>query len=77
MRRLLLISIIIAALGGCDAERVKVQSHEQDDVYVVEVEGHKYVIYHGFYAGGIVHAESCPCRLKTLSDSISYFEDGF
>ena len=77
MRKLLLISIIIAALGGCDAERVKVQNHEQDDVYVVEVEGHKYVIYDGFYAGGIVHAESCPCRLKTLSYSISYFEDGF
>lgn len=33
-----------------------------DEIYIVEVEGHKYVIYDGCYQGGIVHAESCPCK---------------
>ena len=33
-----------------------------DEIYIVEIEGHKYVIYDGYYQGGIVHAESCPCK---------------
>ena len=33
-----------------------------DEIYIVEVEGHKYVIYDGCNQGGIIHAESCPCK---------------
>lgn len=33
-----------------------------DEIYIVEVEGHKYVIYDGYNQGGIIHAESCPCK---------------
>ena len=33
-----------------------------DEIYIVEIEGHKYVIYDGYRQGGIVHAESCPCK---------------
>ena len=29
---------------------------------VVVIEGHKYIIMDGAYAGGIVHAESCNCK---------------
>lgn len=35
-----------------------------DEIYIVEVEGHKYVIYDGYNQGGIVHAESCSCKEK-------------
>ena len=35
-----------------------------DEIYIVEVEGHKYVIFDGYYQGGIVHAESCSCKEK-------------
>ena len=33
-------------------------------VKTVEVDGHKYVVMDGMKSGGIVHAESCPCRAK-------------
>ena len=33
-----------------------------DEIYIMEVEGHKYVIYDGYNQGGIIHAESCPCK---------------
>lgn len=35
-----------------------------DEIYIVEVEGHKYVIFDGYKQGGIVHAESCSCKEK-------------
>lgn len=35
-----------------------------DEIYIVEVEGHKYVIYDGYNQGGIIHAESCSCKEK-------------
>ena len=32
------------------------------EVFIVNVKGHDYVIFDGCYKGGIVHAESCPCK---------------
>lgn len=32
------------------------------DVYTIELEGHKYIIFSGFRQGGITHSESCPCK---------------
>lgn len=29
---------------------------------VVVIEGHKYILYDGYYSGGIIHAESCHCK---------------
>lgn len=29
---------------------------------VIEIEGHKYVLYTGYKSGGVVHAESCSCK---------------
>lgn len=33
-----------------------------NEVYLVEFEGHQYIIYNGLYKGGIIHAEHCPCK---------------
>lgn len=33
-----------------------------NDVHLVEIEGHQYIIYDGLYKGGIIHAEHCPCK---------------
>ena len=30
------------------------------DIYMVELNGHEYVVYEGWKQGGIVHSESCP-----------------
>ena len=32
------------------------------DVYLIEIEGHKYIIFDGIRKGGIIHAEHCPCK---------------
>lgn len=52
---------------GCTPIKGKVTSNGSYDIYVEEVEGHKYVVYDGFHSGGIVHAESCPCK-KAVAD---------
>ena len=31
---------------------------------VVKIEGHRYILMDGHRSGGIVHAESCPCRTR-------------
>lgn len=31
-------------------------------LHVEEIDGHEYIIYHGYKQGGVVHSESCPCR---------------
>ena len=35
-----------------------------DRLFTVEIEGHLYIVYKGFYKGGITHAEHCPCKNK-------------
>lgn len=33
-------------------------------IYMVEIEGHIYVVFSGHHKGGIIHAEHCPCKNK-------------
>ena len=33
-------------------------------LYMVEIEGHLYIVYNGAYKGNIIHAEHCPCKTK-------------
>ncbi len=55
--------LVILAITGCAGKREnQVSAGSCDAVYTVTVEGHKYVIYDGYHQGGIVHAESCPCK---------------
>ena len=63
MNKLLLILVTFLVIS-CD-ENIKPAvdfTYGTNDVYVVNVKGHDYVIYDGCYKGGIVHAESCPCK---------------
>lgn len=63
MNKLLLILATFLVIS-CD-EDIKPDSdftHGSNEVFVVNVKGHDYVIYDGFHKGGIVHAESCPCK---------------
>ena len=58
--------IIVAALAvaGCD-EPQGVERHIQTVDYAVrtvEVKGHEYIIFSGYYKGNIIHSESCPCK---------------
>lgn len=32
------------------------------DIKEVEVKGHIYLIFDGYHAGNIIHAEHCPCK---------------
>lgn len=60
--------LVVFLLLSCETRGVKwkepVASANCNDIYVVTVENHKYVIYDGVSKGGIVHAESCPCKEK-------------
>ena len=31
-------------------------------IFGIEIEGHQYIIYDGYYAGNIIHAEHCTCH---------------
>ena len=33
-----------------------------NEVYLVEIEDHQYIIFNGLHKGGIIHAEHCPCK---------------
>nr|DAE45059.1 MAG TPA: TRAF PROTEIN, TRAO PROTEIN, TRAN ADHESION, BACTERIAL SECRETION.5A [Caudoviricetes sp.] len=49
-------------LAGCDEVGESNISTFGYEVKTVEVEGHKYIIYSGYYKGNIIHSESCPCK---------------
>lgn len=67
----IIVGAVATALVGCE----KVENDKDVDnawtfhgmdchTKVVEVEGHKYIIMDSYYAGGIIHAASCPCMNK-------------
>ena len=60
--------IICAALvfAGCEVEekRQSYVSTVSTEVYSIEIEGHKYIIFDGSYKGNIIHSESCPCKKR-------------
>ena len=60
-----------AILAGCvkvenDTDIDKAWTCHGNGCYTkaVEVEGHKYIIMDGIYAGNIIHAASCQCMNK-------------
>lgn len=66
-KKIYLLLFALPLLVGCE---YKVDGRKEstkhvgagDEIYTVEIEGHKYVIYDGYYNGGITHAESCQCK---------------
>lgn len=67
-KKIYLLLLTLPLLVGCESLSEGKEDRKivgtSDEIYIVEVEGHKYVIYDGCYQGGIVHAESCPCKKK-------------
>lgn len=67
----IVVGAVATALVGCD--RVE-NDRDIDNAWTfhgldsytktVEIEGHKYIILDGYYAGGIIHAASCQCMNK-------------
>jgi Tfp pilus assembly protein PilP len=73
MKKKIYLLLLLLLLVGCEQVvdgRYEVDGRKEssktvspmDEIYTVEIEGHKYVIYDGYYQGGIVHAESCQCK---------------
>ena len=65
-KKIYLLLLALPFIVGCESlgegkENGKIVG-SADEIYIVEIEGHKYVIYDGYKQGGIVHAESCPCK---------------
>lgn len=60
MKKLLLIFTIFTLIS-CEDRSAEV-SHIGSSIYIETIRGHDYIIYSGMYAGGIIHAESCPCK---------------
>ena len=69
MKKLLILPILMFGLTGC----IKCEeTPEYDNAWamhscsmmtkVVQIEGHRYIILRGPYAGTIIHAESCDCK---------------
>lgn len=68
-----LIVSMALVLVGCDSGNENTQQYDklklvvktfEHEILTAEVEGHKYIIYAGCYKGNIIHAESCPCKVK-------------
>ncbi len=65
MKKLALILGVAAALTSCSKEGHNTYySNGTDDVFVVNIQGHDYLIYRGYSKGGICHSESCKCKNK-------------
>lgn len=63
MKKHLLLTSAFLLLGCKD--KAPESRNGTNAIYVEEVRGHEYVIYDGYNKGGIVHAESCPCKQNT------------
>ena len=65
-KKIYLLLLALPLIVGCEAQSEEKDGRKivglTDEIYTVEVEGHKYIIYDGYNQGGIVHAESCPCK---------------
>lgn len=63
MKRIIGILLITMLFLGCGSKKENQMNVGFDgEVFVVTIEGHKYIIYDAYHAGGIVHAESCKCK---------------
>lgn len=73
MKNILIFFAIILCLGCSnvdeeitnvdDATVVKtINIYPSCEVYLIEIEGHQYIIFNGVRKGGIIHAEHCPCK---------------
>ena len=62
---LVLLSVATIGIIGCTtsvhSSPITRQSYGDYTVDVITVENHKYIVYDGYYSGGLVHAASCPC----------------
>jgi len=63
MKKLLLLTSIFLVAGCGENKKPETRfGMGTNQIFVETVRGHDYVIYDGYYKGGIVHAESCPCK---------------
>lgn len=75
MKKLMLIAMISLStmLVGCgefsyshedasDRDKTWILHGRYAMTKVVEIEGHKYIIFDACHGGGIIHAESCSCK---------------
>lgn len=69
MRKALLIAFAAIMIVGCTPEQENNTTLSMtSNVFTVMVDGHKYVVFDGYYKGGIVHAESCWCKETKKED---------
>lgn len=63
MKKLILLTLIAIMMVGCEYKEPETRfGNGANEIFVTTVRGHDYVIYDGGNKGGIVHAESCPCK---------------
>ena len=66
MKKIISLMLAICAVCSCcDTPQVKdsqIVSSGGDIVKEVEIKGHIYLIFDGYYKGNIIHAEHCPCK---------------
>lgn len=60
-------AVIIYSLNRDGLQKKK--TYWKDDVVyqgvsvdVIRYDGHDYICYNGYHAGGLTHSESCPCK---------------
>lgn len=63
MKKLLLLTSFFLVLGCYD--KAPENRNGTNSIFIETVRGHDYIIYDGYNKGGIVHAESCPCKQNT------------
>lgn len=61
--------VLTSALGGRADKQKAVEEREGryaeeilKAIYVVEFEGHSYLVFKDIHRGGLVHSESCSCK---------------
>lgn len=63
----IILAICVLTMTGCTHGEIGTNNrlNDFDDAIMkAEYEGHSYIIYKGYYKGGLVHDPDCPCHKK-------------
>ena len=55
-------AMLLASCSDLSEEATPIKTNGLDSFYIQAIDGHEYIIFHGYKQGGIIHNENCPCK---------------
>ena len=74
MKKILIFVLSVFAFASCEvieteptaaSDNVKLTYYKcdsSDAIYTINIEGHDYIVFDGYHAGAMIHAEHCQCK---------------